>query len=67
MIELLFVACLAASPEECRERSMVFTDITPMACLMGAQPELAKWAATHPAYTIENWRCRAVSFAEVDA
>lgn len=66
MIELLFVACLATAPDECRERSLVFTDISPMQCLMGAQPELAKWSATHPNLQIKSWRCRTVSFAERD-
>lgn len=67
MIELLFVACLSTAPDECRERSLVFTDVTPMACLMGAQPELAKWIASHPNQQIKNWRCRAVTFEERDA
>ena len=67
MIELLFVACLAASPGDCRERSLVFTDITPQMCLMGAQPELAKWVSAHPKFTIQSWMCQQVSFAEMDA
>jgi hypothetical protein len=67
MIELLFVACLASAPEDCRERSLVFSDITPMQCLMGAQPELAKWTASHPQMEIRSWRCRTVSFAEQKA
>ena len=67
MIELLFVACLATSPEDCRERSLVFTDITPMTCMMGAQPELAKWVHAHPNFVIQSWKCRQVSFAEMDA
>lgn len=67
MIELLFVACLAGSPEECRERSLIFSDITPMQCLMGAQPVLAKWVETHPNERIRTWRCRTVSFAERDS
>lgn len=67
MIELLFVACLSTAPDQCRERSLVFTDVTPMACLMGAQPELAKWVNTHPNQQIKSWRCRTVTFAERDA
>jgi hypothetical protein len=67
MVELLFVACLATAPEECRERSLLFSDITPMVCMMGAQPELAKWASTHPKFDIKSWKCRSVSFAEMDA
>lgn len=61
MIELLFVACLSGSPENCRERSLVFTDIAPRACVIGAQPELAKWIGAHPNYVIRRWSCRAVS------
>ncbi|MEM8958418.1 MAG: hypothetical protein AAGC86_11450 [Pseudomonadota bacterium] len=67
MVELLFVACLSGAPEECRERSMLFSDVTPIQCLMGAQPQLAKWVETHPNFTIQSWRCRTVSFAERDA
>ena len=67
MIELLFVACVAAEPSDCRERSLLFTDISPMVCMMGAQPELAKWSAQNPEFTIRKWRCQAVSFTERDA
>ncbi|GFE52294.1 hypothetical protein So717_40470 [Roseobacter cerasinus] len=64
MIELLFVACLSTAPTECRERSLLFTDISPTQCLMGAQPELAKWSAHHPKFDIKSWRCRTASLAE---
>lgn len=67
MIELLFVACLAGAPDSCQERSLVFTDVTPTQCLMGAQPELAKWVTSHPNQHIKKWRCRTVTFAERDA
>lgn len=67
MIELLFVACLAGAPDDCRERSLVFSNISPMQCLMGAQPELAKWSVAHPNMEIRSWRCQAVNFAEQKA
>lgn len=67
MIELLFVACVAGAPDHCQERSLLFTDISPMQCLMGAQPELAKWVESHPNEEIRSWRCQAVSFAVRDA
>ena len=67
MVELLFVACLSYAPAECQERSLVFMDITPRTCLMGAQPELAKWVSTHPAYRIASWRCQNVNLAESEA
>lgn len=66
MIELLFVACLYTEPDKCRERSLVFTGITPMQCMMGAQPILAEWVETHPHAQIRSWHCRAVTFAERD-
>lgn len=64
MIELLFVACVATEPEQCRERSLVFTDVTPAQCLRGAQPQLAKWSNAHPGFTIKSWRCEAVTVAQ---
>lgn len=70
MIELLFVTCLsAATPqtETCQERSLVFTDVTPMMCMMGAQPQLAKWVEEHPDQKVKSWKCRMVNFAEREA
>lgn len=67
MIELAFIACLAASPDICQRRSLVYADLTPMACMMGAQPELAKWIAAHPQLRIKRWSCRMVGTGERDA
>ena len=64
MIELVFVACLAGAPQTCREHSLLYVDITPTVCLMGAQAELAKWANTHANQTITNWKCRRVIVGE---
>lgn len=66
MIEFLFVACLATDPTQCRERSLVFSDVTPMQCLAGAQPELARWVSTHPNERVRSWRCRTVNDTEFD-
>ncbi|PUB13208.1 hypothetical protein [Yoonia sediminilitoris] len=66
MIELIFVACLAASPTQCNDQSLLFTDVTPMACMMGAQPQLAKWSSQRPGYTIKSWTCRVVNLAQKD-
>lgn len=67
MIELMFVVCLSTAPTECENRSLLFTDISPMACMMGAQPELAKWAESHPRYSVGRWSCRYVNTAQKDA
>ncbi|GAA0296015.1 hypothetical protein [Rhodovulum strictum] len=67
MIELVFVACFGLAQNEqgaCEERSLIYTDITPMTCMMGAQPELAKWVATHPNWTVANWKCRYLNTAQ---
>ena len=64
MIELVFTACLAAAPAECRESSLTFAgDVTPMACLMNAQGELARWGEAHPKWRIACWRCRHAAHA----
>jgi hypothetical protein len=68
MIELLFVTCLAAAPEECRDRSLLYTaDVGVMTCLMQGQAELAKWIDTHPGETVTRWKCRQVDTREVKA
>lgn len=64
MIELFFVVCLSAEPTACQERSLVFTNINETTCVVGAQPELAKWVAAHPSYDIRRWSCRAVTPGE---
>ncbi|ARE39116.1 hypothetical protein RGUI_0975 [Rhodovulum sp. P5] len=64
MVQLLFIACTGLSHPSCEERSMIFTDITPMTCVMGAQPELAKWAEEHPNWTVSRWRCGYINTAQ---
>ena len=67
MVELAFVACLIASPDACQPKSLVYANVTPTACLFGAQPELAKWVAANPKYRIKSFRCAYVSLAEKEA
>ena len=67
MIELFFVACLSSQPTACEERSLLYTEVTPMACMMGAQPELAKWATQHPRFTVTRWSCRTVRPGQTEA
>ena len=67
MVELAFVACLIASPDACQPRSLVYANITPTACLFGAQPELAKWVAAHPKYRIKSFKSSYINCAEKEA
>jgi hypothetical protein len=45
---------------------MVFTDVTPMTCMIGAQPELAKWVEEHPNWKVSRWSCRYVDRSQMD-
>lgn len=58
MIELVFVVCLSAEPTVCERRSLQFSDLTTTSCVMGAQPQLAQWAGTHPGWLIQRWTCQ---------
>lgn len=58
MMELAFIACLTADPAACEKKSLVFSEMSPMACMMGAQPTLADWVETHPQWRIARWSCR---------
>jgi hypothetical protein len=64
MIQLVFVVCMSAAPLNCEERSLLYQDVTPAACLAGAQPELAKWSERHPKWRISSWKCRALQPGE---
>lgn len=65
MVDLIFLACLLTAPEACEEKSMQFIDVTPMTCMMGAQPVLARWAVEHPQWQVTSWKCRDASRREV--
>lgn len=68
MIELVFTACLISSPTQCEDKHLTFAEnMNPLQCLMGAQPELAKWNEAHPKWQINKWKCRSVRTASRDA
>jgi hypothetical protein len=58
MTELVFVACLAATPGHCEEQSLSYIDVPPIVCAMRAPPQLARWAMEHPGWSVERWSCR---------
>lgn len=60
MIELLVSVCLVAEPDKCKDVSMVFDadSVTPMQCMMGAAPEIAKWVDEHPKWVAKRWTCQ---------
>lgn len=60
MIELLLGVCLASEPSRCKDVSLIYAaeSLTPMQCVMRAQPEIAKWIGTHPGWQLRRWTCR---------
>jgi hypothetical protein len=60
MIELLLVVCLIDDPAKCKDVGLTYVaeSLTPMQCLMQAQPEIAKWIDVHPRWQVRRWTCR---------
>ena len=60
MIELLLVACLADDPSRCKDVGLAYSGegLTPMQCLMQAQPEIARWVEEHPRWQVRRWSGR---------
>lgn len=55
MLELAFTVCMISSPSSCEERSLLFVDVSPMQCILGAQTVLAPWSRDHPGWTIDSY------------
>jgi hypothetical protein len=58
MLELAFTVCMLASPDRCEERSLLFVDISPLQCAIGAQAVLASWSLEHSQWHIVDSRCQ---------
>jgi hypothetical protein len=60
MIELLLSVCLSTEPNSCKDVALSYAaeNLTPFQCMMGAQPEIAKWADAHPKWTVKRWTCQ---------
>ncbi len=58
MIELAFVACLAATPSSCRDHSLLYVDVSLMLCVLQGQAQLSVWTEGNPGWRIEEWTCR---------
>ncbi len=60
VIELFAAVCLIDNPTKCKDVSLIYAAeaLTPMQCLMQAQPEVAKWIGEHPGWRIKRYSCR---------
>lgn len=58
-MELVLMVCLMNTPVDCRDEHLTLSVelMTPQQCMLGAQPAMAEWSASHPKYRIERWRC----------
>ena len=63
MITLSFIVCSLYSTSDCRRVELNFVEegLTPMACMFGAQPQIAKWAEGHPDVYVKKWTCKYVN------
>ena len=70
MIDLVFIACLNVNPVACEQKILSYVEegaaSSPALCLSRAQPELAAWAGTHPAFHITSWTCEDSADHKVD-
>lgn len=58
MVQLVLLFCLAADGSSCVERRPLLDDLlTPVGCLMAAQPMAAEFIRAHPSYRLVTWRC----------
>lgn len=65
MIELVFVTCLINEPDRCQERSLLFTEVGLMTCMLHGQAEIARWVEDHPREQVQGWACRALQPGKV--
>ncbi len=59
-IELHIKACYKPDPRVCVDfppLQFMHEGLTVYACAMRAQPELAKWAKSHPGWYVKRYRC----------
>lgn len=59
MIELILSTCLVADPVRCKDVTLSFAEaaVTPHACMLYGQSEIAKWMEGHPNWSVTHWRC----------
>jgi hypothetical protein len=58
-IALVLSVCLVTDTTQCKDVVLTYLEdnITPMQCVMRAQPEIAKWIEEHPKWTQKKWTC----------
>ena len=68
MITMFILACTLYKTDDCRMHELTFVEegLTPMACMLGSQPVIAKWAEGHPNVYVKKWTCHYKNRDEAD-
>ena len=68
MIELVLIVCLKSEPETCDEKSFGHLPrVTPHACMVQSQPQIAEWSGSNPHLEVDRWFCRYVDEQPLEA
>jgi hypothetical protein len=60
MITIILSTCLISDPSVCRDQEIpLFSEVSPMRCVMTAPPHVAHWNEEHPEWRVVRWQCRA--------
>lgn len=67
MFEIVVAVCLLADPGKCKDVHLSYAAegaaLTPHACMMYGQSEIAKWAEGNPNWQVIRWSCGRPSLA----
>jgi len=58
MVSLIFIVCLAVTPDICREEQPPAYVASTMSCATESQLIALQWLDDHPKWTLRGWRCR---------
>ncbi len=64
MVELIVVACLLATPEDCAEHRLRLTleGMDPAQCIYSSMPRVALWQETHRKWQVKSWKCEVIRY-----
>lgn len=56
MFTLVFLVCMAGSPDKCHETDIAY-DMQVMQCAIAGQQYAAEWLSQHPGLVLKRTRC----------
>lgn len=55
---LILLVCMTGDPTVCKSEKTYVSYPSPFACMLGAQPEAARWLDDHPGWTLKSILCQ---------